>query len=65
VCAQFLFVSQQGTDCRSTRTVKCPVEGTEPLVSLKFDKLKAISYAGGDRYKLYDECEQNEFAEGC
>jgi hypothetical protein len=26
---------------------------------------QAIAYPGGDRYKLYDECEQNEFAEGC
>ena len=42
-----------------------PVEGTLPLVGLKFEKVKAIAYPGGDRYKLYDECEQNEFAEGC
>ena len=65
VLLQFIFVSQQSTDCRSTRTVKCPIEGTEPLIPLKFEKMKAISYPGGDRYKTYDECEQNEFAEGC
>ena len=29
------------------------------------EKLKAIAYPGGDRFKGYDECEQNEFAEGC
>lgn len=63
--AQFVFVSQQNTDCRPTRKEKCPVEGTEPLVPLAFEKMKAISYPGGDRYKVYDECEQNEFAEGC
>ena len=69
----FIFVSQQSTDCRNSRQkvdgklveYKCPVEGTEPLVKLKFEKVKAIAYPGGDRYKLYDECEQNEFAEGC
>jgi len=61
----FVFVSQQSTECRNTRTVKCPVGGTEPLVKLTFDKVKAIAYPGGDRYKGYDECEQNEFAEGC
>jgi len=62
---KFLFVSQQNTECRSTRKEKCPVGGTEPLVPLKFEKLKAIAYPGGDRYKEYNECEQNEFAEGC
>ena len=44
---------------------RCPVEGTKPLQPLKFEKLKALSYPGGDRYKTYDPCEQNEFAEGC
>ena len=61
----FIFVSQQNTDCKSTRKERCPVEGTEPLVKLKFEKIKAIAYPGGDRYKEYNECEQNEFAEGC
>ena len=61
----FIFVSQQNTECKSTRKEKCPVEGTEPLVKLKFEKIKAIAYPGGDRYKEYNECEQNEFAEGC
>ena len=62
---EFLFVAQQSDDCVSTRQKKCPVQGTKPLVDLKFEKTKAISYPGGDRYKVYDECEQNEFAEGC
>ena len=62
---EFTFVSQQSDPCISTRKEKCPVEGTLPLVGLKFEKVKAIAYPGGDRYKLYDECEQNEFAEGC
>ena len=61
----FLFVAQQSDPCVSTRQQKCPVEGTKPLMDLKFEKVKAISYPGGDRYKVYDECEQNEFAEGC
>ncbi len=61
----FIFVAQQSDDCVPTRKVKCPVQGTKDLVPLKFEKLKAISYPGGDRYKVYDECEQNEFAEGC
>jgi len=69
----FTFVSQQSTECRNSRKkvdgklveYKCPVGGTEPLVELQFDKMKAVSYPGGDRYKGYDECEQNEFAEGC
>ena len=71
---EFTFVSQQSTECRNSRSkgpdgklveYKCPVAGTEPLVELKFEKMKAVSYPGGDRYKVYDECEQNEFAEGC
>jgi len=61
----FIFVAQQDDECVSTRQKKCPVQGTKPLVPLKFEKVKAISYPGGDRYKVYDECEQNEFAEGC
>ena len=71
----FTFVSQQSTACRNSRSkdpetgklveYKCPVGGTEPLLKLKFEKLKAIAYPGGDRYKTYNECEQNEFAEGC
>ena len=69
----FVFVSQQSTECRNSRAkvdgklveYKCPVGGTEPLVELKFEKMKGVSYPGGDRYKGYDECEQNEFAEGC
>lgn len=74
----FTFVSQQSTECRNSRKkvcpedgpcklveYKCPVAGTEPLVELQFEKMKAVSYPGGDRYKVYDECEQNEFAEGC
>ena len=47
----------------STRQVKCPIEGTKPLVDIRFEKVKAIAYPGGDRYKGYNECEQNEFAE--
>ena len=39
------------------------VEGTEPLLKLSFAKMKAVAYPGGDRFKFYDECEQNEFAE--
>ena len=70
---EFVFVAQQSTDCRNSRKkvdgvlveYKCPVEGTEPLNELTFEKMKAVSYPGGDRYKVYDECEQNEFAEGC
>lgn len=62
---KFIFVAQQSDDCVPTRKEKCPVQGTKPLVPLKFEKVKAISYPGGDRYKVYDECEQNEFAEGC
>jgi hypothetical protein len=62
---EFLFVAQQSDDCVSTRQKKCPVQGTKPLVDLAFEKVKAISYPGGDRYKEYNECEQNEFAEGC
>merc|ERR1712087_1056719 len=62
---KFIFVSQQADSCVPSRTNKCPVQGSKPLVDLKFEKMKAIAYPGGDRYKLYDECEQNEFAEGC
>ncbi|KAL1527483.1 hypothetical protein AB1Y20_016148 [Prymnesium parvum] len=62
---EFIFVSQQADDCVPTRKTKCPVQGSKPLVDLKFEKMKAIAYPGGDRYRLYDECEQNEFAEGC
>merc|ERR1712087_143172 len=72
---EFIFVSQQATDCRdkkykSPETGKlvietCPVQGTEPLIPLKFDKVSAIAYPNADRFKAYDECEQNPFAEGC
>lgn len=36
----FLFVSQQADDCVSTRTKKCAVQGTKPLVELQFEKMK-------------------------
>ena len=70
---EFVFVSQQADDCVPSKKkvdgklviTTCPVQGSRPLVGLSFDKMKAIAYPGGDRYKLYDECEQNEFAEGC
>lgn len=62
---EFLFVAQQNDDCRPTRQEKCPVQGTRPLDPIQFEKMKAIAYPGGDRYKVYDECEQNPFAEGC
>jgi hypothetical protein len=62
---EFLFVAQQNDDCVSSRKQKCPVQGTRPLDPIKFEKVKALAYPGGDRYKGYDECEQNPFAEGC
>ena len=37
----FIFVAQQNTDCRPTRKEKCPVQGTEPLVPLRFQGIKA------------------------
>lgn len=39
-------------------------KGSE-MGQLRFESLKAISYPGGDRYKPYDPCEQNEAMEGC
>lgn len=63
--ANFIIVAQQADSCIPTRKEKCPVQGTAPLVELSFEKMKAIAYPGGDRFKFYDECEQNEFAEGC
>jgi len=72
---EFIFVSQQATDCvnkkyKDPETKKlvietCPVQGTEPLIPLKFDKVKAIAYPSADRFKAYDPCEQNPFGEGC
>jgi hypothetical protein len=62
---EFLFVAQQQDDCVPSRKEKCPVQGTKPLVELVFSRVKAISYPGGNRFKVYDECEQNEFADGC
>eukprot|EP00908_Phaeocystis_cordata_P021291 Transcript_3639.p5 GENE.Transcript_3639~~Transcript_3639.p5 ORF type:complete len:86 (-),score=52.18 Transcript_3639:51-308(-) len=72
---QFIFVAQQQTDCKDSKYKdpetnkvvfkKCPVEGTEPLNPLKFDKVKAIAYPNAQQFKAYDECEQNPFAEGC
>mgnify|MGYP004140804167 CR=1 FL=1 len=46
----------QGLSCDDTATI----EGL-----LRFESMKAVSYPGGDRYKTYDQCEQNPFAEGC
>ena len=64
--AQFLFVSQQASDCVDKRfkdpetgklvVQKCPVAGVDPLVTLKFEKIKAIAYPNGKQFKLYDEC---------
>merc|ERR1712050_127512 len=51
---EFLIVAQQADDCVPSRKVKCPVQGPRPLVALKFDKMKAIAYPGGDRFKFYD-----------
>lgn len=72
---EFIFVSQQQTSCvdrkykdaQTGKVVfdKCPVQGTEPLIKLKFDKVKAIAYPSADRFKAYDPCEQNPFGEGC
>lgn len=69
----FILVTQQADDCRPTRqkvdgklvVTTCPLEGTAPLVELKFERMKAVAYPGGDRYKPYDECEANPFMEGC
>jgi hypothetical protein len=47
----FIFVS---TDSRGTQ-----------FGTLKFESLKAISYPGGERYKVYNPCEQNPAMEGC
>lgn len=72
---EFIFVAQQATNCKDSKFKdpetgkvvfkKCPVQGTEPLINLKFEKIRALGYPSGDRFKAYNECEQNEFAEGC
>lgn len=72
---KFIFVAQQASDCvdrkfKNPETgkvefIKCSVQGDDPLVELKFEKLKAIAYPNAKQFKLYDPCEQNEFAEGC
>ena len=69
------FVAQQASDCvdrkfKNPETgkvefIKCSVQGDDPLVELKFEKLKAIAYPNAKQFKAYNECEQNEFAEGC
>jgi len=41
------------------------VAGTDPLATLKFEKVKAIAYPNAKQFKGYDECEQNPFGEGC
>ena len=66
---KFIFVAQQQTTC-STRpdpNGKRPPCDDTPSVEglLRFESMKAVSYPGGDRYKTYDQCEQNPFAEGC
>lgn len=72
---EFIFVAQQADDCKPSKYKdpdtgqvvfkKCPVAGTDPLVQLKFEKVKAIAYPNAKQFKVYDECEQNPFAEGC
>lgn len=72
---KFIFVAQQANDCvdkkfKNPETgkvefIKCSLQGDDPLVQLKFEKLKAIAYPNAKQFKLYNECEQNEFAEGC
>ncbi|KAJ1625983.1 hypothetical protein T492DRAFT_1036018 [Pavlovales sp. CCMP2436] len=49
---EFVFVSVD--------TKKNPEMG-----ELKFESLKAISYPGGERYKIYNPCEQNPAMDGC
>ena len=66
---KFIFVAQQQTTC-STRPdpngKRPPCDDTAPIEGLlRFESMKAVSYPGGDRYKTYDQCEQNPFAEGC
>jgi hypothetical protein len=66
---EFIFVSQQDDPCKVEKIKggmkRCPREGTKPLVPITFQKIKAIAYPGGDRFKPYDECEQNPFLEEC
>ena len=72
---KFIFVAQQANDCVDRKVknpetgkvefLKCSMEGDDPLVELKFEKIKAIAYPNAKQFKLYDACEQNEFAEGC
>mmetsp|Transcript_15272 Transcript_15272/g.37329 ORF Transcript_15272/g.37329 Transcript_15272/m.37329 type:complete len:224 (-) Transcript_15272:227-898(-) len=38
---------------------------TSDMSDLRFESMKAISYPGGSRYKVYDECEQNPAMDGC
>ena len=66
---KFIFVAQQQTTC-STRPdpngKRPPCDDTASIEGLlRFESMKAVSYPGGDRYKTYDQCEQNPFAEGC
>eukprot|EP00607_Mallomonas_marina_P007464 CAMPEP_0182416792 /NCGR_PEP_ID=MMETSP1167-20130531/1148_1 /TAXON_ID=2988 /ORGANISM="Mallomonas Sp, Strain CCMP3275" /LENGTH=131 /DNA_ID=CAMNT_0024589863 /DNA_START=357 /DNA_END=752 /DNA_ORIENTATION=- len=37
----------------------------EPIPGLTFFKTKAISFPGGDRFKLLSECEIDPYADGC
>ena len=64
-----ICVAQQQTTC-STRPdpngKRPPCDDTASIEGLlRFESMKAVSYPGGDRYKTYDQCEQNPFAEGC
>jgi len=63
----FIFVAQQPTACKPEPFKPCPKEGVEPLVKLRFEQVKAIAYpkTGAKQFKDIDECEGNEFAEGC
>lgn len=40
-------------------------DSQKEMGKLKFESLKAIAYPGGDRYKIYDPCEQNPAMDGC
>jgi len=50
---EFVFVT---TDNKATQTA---------IPKLRFESMKAISYPGGSRYKVYDPCEQNPAMDGC
>ncbi|KAG8459600.1 hypothetical protein KFE25_000956 [Diacronema lutheri] len=62
---QFAMIPNIATGESTFDFVFVATDNQAEMGKLRFESLKAIAYPGGDRYKVYDPCEQNPAMEGC